>query len=96
MIKQYAEIKALEDDQVHKETDGMDSGFLTRARDKVEEMKESMQKIQEAVEKDTLKCTEKFLGIYESRTNRIAKIVFFVLISFLPGVFKKFFIIFNF
>ena len=89
LIKQYAEIKVLEDEILHTEDDKIDSGFLTRAREKVEEMKESMQKIQEQVEKDTHKCTEKFLGIYESRSNRIAKIVFLVLISFLPGVFKK-------
>lgn len=37
----------MEDELIHKEEDGIDSGFLTRARDKVEEMKESMQKIQE-------------------------------------------------
>lgn len=42
LIKQYAEIKVVEDELVHSEEDKIDSHFLTRAREKVEEMKESM------------------------------------------------------
>lgn len=90
LIKIYAnKTLQINDNRRRNKADAIETERMIIMREKVQEMRGCLLKIQRQVEKDVTKCNDKFIGLIQANFKKQLRILLFVMVTFVPDVFDK-------
>lgn len=90
LIKIYAnKTLQINDNRRRNKADAIETERMIIMREKVQEMRSCLLKIQRQVEKDVTKCNDKFIGLIQANFKKQLRILLFVMVTFVPDVFDK-------